>query len=112
MKAEMKAQVDSIVQALGDTVIDLGNKAEQWGTNFRAQLMNAVEAIVSDIMTKGLINMDGEKGGQYVPFGNCAFRIEPGMNTYSSKTCVWCCNCANNMNAVRLYLAWRLDCRP
>lgn len=112
MEEELKKQMSSILQALGDTAMDLGNAAAEWGSNLTEQLMRAVEAIVSDIFSKGRINLDGVSAIQNVRFGRCTLSIEPGMNTYSSKTCVYCCNCVNNLNAVRMYLAWRLDCRP
>jgi hypothetical protein len=107
----MKLQMDSIVQALSETATDLGKAAAQWGVNVRDQIMRAIEVIVQDIVRYGRFNMDGSGNSQWVDFGRCRFSIEPGMSTYSSKTCVWCCNCVNNVNAVRTYLAWRLDCR-
>jgi hypothetical protein len=91
--------------------VDLGNAASQWGNGLYVQLSNAVEAIANDIVRNGKINRDAGDDAQGVNFGRCTFEIEPGMSTYSSKTCVFCCNCSNNMNAVRFYLAWRLDCR-
>lgn len=104
---ELKAQIASIVAALSNTVSDLGNKAQEWGTDMATQLKNGLAAIANDIMTTGKFNK-----GSYIDFGNCRFTVEPGSNTYSSKTCVYCCNCVNNLNAVQFYLAWRLDCRP
>lgn len=99
------------MQALQNIYMDLGNAASQWGNGLYMQLSRAVEAIANDIVRNGKMNRDSGDDAQAVNFGRCTFEIEPGMSTYSSKTCVYCCNCAQNMNAVRFYLAWRLDCR-
>jgi hypothetical protein len=111
LQAEMKMQIDSILQALKDTETDLGNAASEWGQDLSEQLVHALEVIVKDIVRDGRINMDGAGEGQFVNFGNCKLSTEPGMATFSSKTCAWCCNCVPNANAMRMYLTWSLDCR-
>lgn len=105
-------QIDSIAKALKDVYEDLGKKATEWGPDLREQLKNAVQVIALDIVKNGKISKDGQDAIAAVDFGRCTFGIEPGMSTYSSETCEFCCNCIPNMNAVRFYLAWRLDCRP
>jgi hypothetical protein len=111
LKNELLYQVRSITQALVDTAVDLGEAARQWGGSLYEQLESAVDAIVNDIVRKGVVNMDGDGMAQWADIGRCRLLIEPGLSTYNSKTCVWCCNCQKNLDAVRFYLAWRLDCR-
>lgn len=73
------------------------------------ELTKAIQSIGDEISHSGKVNVDSASA-IVRSVGRCKFAVEPGMNTYNSKTCVFCCNCVNNLNAVRFYLAWKLDC--
>lgn len=99
-------QVEGIASAVARTVDSMGDRAREWGSDIQSQLKSALRAIARDLAAGNKINEI-----QFVDFGTCRLSVEPGFLRFTSKTCVYCCNCVNNMDATRFYLAWRLRCR-
>lgn len=104
------------MKALTDTVSDIANAGENMAGNLENELRDAISTLAAKVTGGSGVNLgdmqnDAASAMPLKSMPKCRFAIEPGKFTFHSRTCVYCCNCVKNLDAVQFYLAWRLDCR-